>query len=72
MEQRILTNKELKEDSFEKSIRPESISEYVGQSEVKENIEIYILEDTQIERGLIDMIYKNLDNILKNITFQMS
>lgn len=42
MEERILTNKELKEDSFEKSIRPESISEYVGQSEVKENIEIYI------------------------------
>ncbi len=32
-----------------------------------ENIEIYILEDTQIERGLIDMIYKNLDNILKMI-----
>jgi len=40
--ERILTNEELKEDSFEKSIRPESISEYVGQSEVKENIEIYI------------------------------
>jgi len=40
--ERILTNEELKEDSFEKSIRPESISEYIGQSEVKENIEIYI------------------------------
>lgn len=32
---------------------------------INNNIEIYILEDTQIERGLIDMIYKNLDNILK-------
>lgn len=42
MEERIVTNEQLKEDSFEKSIRPESISEYVGQSEVKENIEIYI------------------------------
>ena len=42
MGERILTNEQLKEDSFEKSIRPESISEYVGQSEVKENIEIYI------------------------------
>ena len=42
MEERILTNEQLKEDNFEKSIRPESISEYVGQSEVKENIEIYI------------------------------
>ena len=42
MKERILTNEQLKEDNFEKSIRPESISEYVGQSEVKENIEIYI------------------------------
>lgn len=42
MDERIITNEELKEDSFEKSIRPESISEYIGQSEVKENIEIYI------------------------------
>lgn len=31
------------------------------------NIEIFILEDTQIERGLIDMIYKNLDNIFNII-----
>lgn len=42
MDERIITNEELREDSFEKSIRPESISEYIGQSEVKENIEIYI------------------------------
>jgi len=42
MDERILSNEELKEDKFEKSIRPESISEYIGQSEVKENIEIYI------------------------------
>lgn len=28
-----------------------------------DNIEIYIFEDVHIERGLIDMIYKNLDNI---------
>ena len=42
MEERILTNEELKEDGFEKSIRPSSIDEYIGQSEVKENIEIYI------------------------------
>ena len=42
MDERIITNEELKEDSFEKSIRPASIDEYIGQSEVKENIEIYI------------------------------
>lgn len=42
MDDRIVTNEQLKEDSFEKSIRPASIEEYIGQSEVKENIEIYI------------------------------
>ena len=39
---RLLTSEELNEDSFEKNIRPSSISEYIGQSEVKENIDIYI------------------------------
>ena len=39
---RIITEEELVEDSFEKNIRPENLSEYVGQSEVKENLEIFI------------------------------
>ena len=39
---RLLTSEELNEDSFEKNIRPSSISEYIGQSEVKENLDIYI------------------------------
>lgn len=39
---RIITEEELVEDSFEKNIRPDSLSEYVGQSEVKENLEIFI------------------------------
>lgn len=42
MEERILTNEELKEDSFEQSIRPSRIEEYIGQSEVKDNISIFI------------------------------
>lgn len=42
MEERIVTNKELKEDTFEKSIRPDSIDEYIGQSEVKDNLVIFI------------------------------
>lgn len=42
MDERIITNNELKEDSFEKSIRPLTLDEYIGQSEVKENIDIYI------------------------------
>jgi len=39
---RIITEEELVEDSFEKNIRPDSLTEYVGQSEVKENLEIFI------------------------------
>lgn len=39
---RLITEEELVEDSFEKNIRPDNLSEYVGQSEVKENLEIFI------------------------------
>ena len=39
---RILTEEKLTEDNFEKNIRPDSLNEYVGQSEVKENLEIFI------------------------------
>jgi len=41
-EERIITNKELKEDTFEVSIRPDSIDEYIGQADVKENIKVFI------------------------------
>ena len=42
MDERILTSNELKEDNFEQSIRPDSIDEYIGQKEVKENLDIFI------------------------------
>ena len=42
MDERIITSKELKEDNFEQSIRPDSIGEYIGQKEVKENLDIFI------------------------------
>ena len=42
MDDRILTSNELKEDNFEQSIRPDSINEYIGQKEVKENLDIFI------------------------------
>ena len=42
MEERILNNKKLEEDTFEASIRPDSIDEYIGQSEVKENLKVFI------------------------------
>lgn len=42
MEDRLLTGNELKEDSFETSIRPDHMEEYIGQKEVKENLEVFI------------------------------
>ena len=42
MNDRILTGDELKEDMIESGIRPDTLSDYVGQSEVKENLDIFI------------------------------
>lgn len=56
MDERIITNYELKEDAFEQSIRPDSIDEYIGQTEVKENLKIFI--DAAKLRG------ESLDHVL--------
>jgi len=42
MDERVITNHELSEDTFEKTIRPDSLDEYIGQSEVKENLNVFI------------------------------
>ena len=42
MEERIITGEELSADNFDKNIRPAFLNEYIGQKEVKENIEIFI------------------------------
>ncbi len=42
MEERIIANHKLETDSFEKTIRPDSLDEYIGQTEVKENIRVFI------------------------------
>lgn len=42
MEERITSADKMSEDNFEKNIRPESINEYIGQTEVKENLNIFI------------------------------
>ncbi len=42
MEDRLLTNEKLTEDQMELSIRPDELEEYIGQKEVKENMEIFI------------------------------
>ena len=41
MKERIITYEEIQEDKIE-NIRPESLEEYIGQTEVKENIKIFI------------------------------
>ena len=42
MDERVVTNRELKEDTFEQTIRPDSLDEYIGQSEIKDNLSVFI------------------------------
>ena len=42
MDDRILSVEELKEDIKDQDIRPDSLDEYIGQSEVKENLSVFI------------------------------
>ena len=42
MDERIITSNMLKEDRDELNIRPSNLSEYIGQSDVKENMNIFI------------------------------
>ena len=42
MDERIVTNEELKEDETEENLRPSSIEEYIGQKEVKENLGVFM------------------------------
>ena len=42
MDNRLVTSNALTEDADETNIRPQSLEEYVGQSDVKENIKIFI------------------------------
>lgn len=42
MDNRIVTSEALNDDNFETSLRPETLDEYIGQSEIKENLAIFI------------------------------
>ena len=55
MDERIVTNKELKEDTFDFDIRPNRLDEYIGQSDVKENIDIYI-KSAKLRRECLDHV----------------
>ncbi len=52
MDERVITNHELKEDTFEGTIRPDSIDEYIGQNEVKDNLAIFIKAAKMREESL--------------------
>ncbi|MBQ8681346.1 MAG: Holliday junction branch migration DNA helicase RuvB [Bacilli bacterium] len=56
MDERIITSNMLKEDSDETNIRPQSLTEYIGQTDVKENMNIFI--KSALIRG------KPLDHVL--------
>ena len=53
---RIITEEELQEDSYEKNIRPDSLDEYIGQSEVKENLGIFIKAAKLREEPLVHVL----------------
>lgn len=52
MEERILVGEQLEEDKFEQNIRPEKLDDYIGQSEVKENLKIFIKAALMREESL--------------------
>jgi holliday junction DNA helicase RuvB len=57
MDERVVTNHELEVDTFEKTIRPDSLDEYIGQTDVKENIRVFIkaalLRNTNLDHVLL-------------------
>lgn len=55
MEESVLTKKELIEDTYETSIRPDSIDEYIGQTEVKENLKVFI-EASKLREETLDHV----------------
>jgi Holliday junction DNA helicase RuvB len=55
MDERLVSNHELSEDSFEKTIRPDSLDEYIGQSEVKGNLDIFI-KAAKIREEVLDHV----------------
>ena len=65
MKERIVDQDELTTDNFETNIRPESLDEYVGQTEVKENIRVFIkackMRDEPLKPGDLAAILSNLE-----------
>lgn len=54
-EERLITSEKLSEDTFLESIRPSVLEEYIGQSDVKENLKIFI-EAAKLREESLDHI----------------
>ena len=55
MNDRLVTADKLKEDNFEATIRPQTIDEYIGQKDIKENIKIF-MEAAKIRGEALDHV----------------
>ena len=55
MDNRLVTGDKLKEDGFESSIRPQTIDEYSGQKDIKENIKIF-MSAAKMRGGALDHV----------------
>ena len=55
MDNRIISSEEFAEDVRDEAIRPDSIDEYIGQSEVKENLKIF-MEAAKIRNESLDHV----------------
>lgn len=55
MENRLVTADKLSEDSFEATIRPRTIDEYIGQKDIKENLKIF-MEAAKIRGEALDHV----------------
>ena len=53
--ERIITSEELQEDTFDDNIRPQSLNEYIGQTEVKENMRVFI-EAAKLRKESLDHV----------------
>ena len=53
--ERIVTEEELKEDLFDKNIRPASLEDYIGQEDVKANLKVFI-EAAKLRGEVLDHV----------------
>ncbi|MDD4283176.1 MAG: Holliday junction branch migration DNA helicase RuvB [Bacilli bacterium] len=52
MTERLITSDKLEEDNFELSLRPSTLNEYIGQTELKENLNIFMKAATMRDEPL--------------------